>query len=61
MQFRMMIRKTEKKVIKLICRCTGQETETREKDPVLTEEDTEKDDFQKFLSDLWLEQQEQMG
>lgn len=46
----------------MIFRCKGQETETREKkDPVLTEEDTEKDDFRQFLSDLWLEQQEQMG
>lgn len=60
MQFRQMIRKMEKKVIKLIFKCTEQETREK-KDPVLTEEDSEKDDFRQFLSDLWLEQQEQMG
>lgn len=39
------------------------ETETREKDPVVIEQDsdTEKDDFKTLLFDLWLEQQEQMG
>ena len=60
MLFQKKILKTKKKVIKLIYRCTEQETREK-KDPVLTEENTEKDDFQQFLSDLWLEQQEQMG
>lgn len=44
----------------MIYHCTDQDTREK-KDPVPTDEDTEKDDFQKFLSDLWLEQHEQMG
>ena len=42
--------------------CERTETETKEKkDPVVIEQESETDEFRKFLSDLWLEQQEQMG
>ena len=44
------------------------ETETREKEAVrphsaviVTEPNSEKDDFKRLLFDLWLEQTEQMG